>query len=77
MSWHDEHAAAVGVVLRLSAASLAEAPVEVVVPNIPFAVGESQMPATWYEVLVWHAVQLLSFPGKTTLLKSFTLLLKP
>ena len=51
--------------------SLAEALVAVVVPRIPLAVGDAQKPANWYDVLVWHAVQLLSFPGNTTWLKSF------
>jgi len=72
LSWHDEHTAAVGEVLRLSAASLAAGPVVVVVPRIPFAVGGAQVPVSWYDVPTWHTVQLFSFPGKTTVLKSFT-----
>ena len=48
------------------------APVVVVVPRIPFAVGGAQMPVSWYDVPIWQAVQLFSFPGKTTVLKSFS-----
>jgi hypothetical protein len=72
LSWHDEHTAAVGEVLRLSTASLAAGPVVVVVPRIPFAVGGAQRPVSWYDVPIWQAVQFFSLPGKTTVLKSFT-----
>jgi len=79
LSWHDEHTAAVGEVLRLSAASVAAGPVVafaagsvvVVVPRIPFAVGGAQMPASSYDEPKWQTVQSFSFPGKTTWLKSF------
>ena len=73
LSWHDEHTAAMGVILKLSNGSLVEAPVLIVLPNIPFAVGDAHTPVNWYDVLLWQAVQLFSLPGKTTLLKSCTL----
>ncbi|MBI2316692.1 MAG: hypothetical protein HYU75_06675 [Betaproteobacteria bacterium] len=47
LSWHDEHTAAVGEILRLSEGSVAEAPVLIVLPRIPLAVGEDQTPVIW------------------------------
>lgn len=46
-SWQDEHTAAIGVIRRLSEASLVDAPVLTVFPRMPLAVGAAQAPVNW------------------------------
>jgi hypothetical protein len=50
LSWQAEHTAAIGVILRLSAELVVEAPVLMVVPRMPLAVGAAQIPVSWYDV---------------------------
>ena len=63
LSWQDEHTDAIGVILRLSEASVAEGGVLMVFARMPLAVGADQMPVNWYDVPMWHAAQFCNFPG--------------
>lgn len=46
LSWQDEHTAAIGVILRLSTELVVEAPLLMVFPRMPLAVGAAQTPAS-------------------------------
>jgi hypothetical protein len=45
-SWQDEHTAAIGVILKLSAELVVDAPVLMVVARMPLAVGAAQSPVS-------------------------------